>query len=65
MKQDKELLTRIADELRMQNFIKAIENPTIFNSLLREDQLKLLNIVKDYLNNNVKEILDEQKPKTR
>ena len=46
---EKDELKRIADELMMQNFINAINNPTIFNSLLKEYQIKLLNIVKDYL----------------
>ena len=62
---EKDELKRIADELMMQNFINAINNPVIFNSLLKEYQIKLLNIVKDYLKRNIDIITEEQTKKTR
>ena len=46
---DTELLKEIADELRINNIIASINNPTIFNNLLVEEQIKLLDIVKEHI----------------
>ena len=47
-----ELLKEIADELRINNIIASINNPTIFNNLLVEEQIKMLNIVKEHILNS-------------
>ena len=47
-----ELLKEIADELRIKNIIDSINNPTIFNNLLVEEQIKMLNIVKEHILNS-------------
>ena len=49
---DTELLKEIADELRINNIIASINNPTIFNNLLVEEQIKMLNIVKEHILNS-------------
>ena len=49
---DTELLKEIADELRIKNIIDSINNPTIFNNLLVEEQIKMLNIVKEHILNS-------------
>lgn len=60
---DTELLKEIADELRINNIIASINNPTIFNNLLVEEQIKMLNIVKEHILNSAEK---EKKPhKTR
>ena len=49
---DTELLKEIADELRINNIIASINNPIIFNNLLVEEQIKMLNIVKEHILNS-------------
>ena len=60
---DTELLKEIADELRINNIIASINNPTIFNNLLVEEQIKMLNIVKEHILNSAEK--EKKTHKTR
>ena len=60
---DTELLKEIADELRINNIIASINNPTIFNNLLVDEQIKMLNIVKEHILNSAEK--EKKTHKTR
>ena len=60
---DTELLKEIADELRINNIIASINNPTIFNNLLVEEQIKMLNIVKEHILNSAEKEKKTHKPR--
>lgn len=60
---DTELLKEIADELRINNIIASINNPIIFNNLLVEEQIKMLNIVKEHILNSAEK--EKKTHKTR
>ena len=62
-KMDTELLKEIADELRINNIIASINNPIIFNNLLVEEQIKMLNIVKEHILNSAEK--EKKTHKTR
>ncbi len=61
---EEETLKTIAEELKMANIISIINNSTIFENLLSNEKIKLLEIVRNYITNNI-EISKQPKSKTR
>lgn len=60
METEKELLKGIATELRMNNIINCINNPNIFKQFLPEEQIKLLNVVKNHILESVDKTINPQ-----